>query len=114
MLLCRANGPLFDGSTTQSLKTIRESRRICTEFESALRTFEISVGSKELRFNYRVQVDIMSLDKRPVIHIVGEATHFCTGSFLLNKSTTEICKTIQDVWNLMYRGPPDLPIVDQG
>lgn len=113
MLLCPANGPLFDGRTTQSLELTREDGTICTEYWSAPLRFKLGVDSEELRFNHLVQVYTMLLNSWPVIHMVEEATHCCASSFHHSQSSTGIWKTIQHMWKLVYLGPPDFLILDQ-
>lgn len=56
--------------------------RICAELASTPRRFKLTVGSEELRLNHRVQSDTMFLNGSTFIHMVDEATHFYTASFL--------------------------------
>lgn len=93
---------------------MKENCRICKEVSSEPRQFKLAARTHELRFNHRVQVDTMYIGGRPAIHMVDEATHFCSASFLHRRSTKNIWKSIRQMWYLVYLGRSDYLAVDQG
>lgn len=46
--------------------------------------------------------------------MVDQATHFSAAAFLKNQSSSEVWKEIQGLWHLVYIGPTDFLMVDQG
>lgn len=69
---------------------------------------------EDMKFNTQVQIQTISIDNKPVLHMLYRATYFNPACFLTNKSAKNICKAIQKLWNLEYMGPPDTVMVDQG
>lgn len=59
-------------------------------------------------------MNTMFIHGRPVMHMVDEAINFSAPFFIRNKSTSEICGTIQCMWSLIFLGYPDYLVVDQG
>ena len=55
-----------------------------------------------------------NIQGKSVLHMVDLATHFSAASFLKSQSSSEVWKTRQSLWNLVYIGPPDHLSVDQG
>ena len=49
----------------------------------------------------------MTIDKRPVLHVVDEGTHFMTARWLPNMTSSETWKAIRRCWIDVYLGPPD-------
>lgn len=56
----------------------------------------------------------MVIQRRPVLHMVDEATQFTAASFLKNLLAKETYGSIQRILLLVYMQPPDLLLVDQG
>ena len=112
-VLKRASGSKLDSKTKTLIHDIAKDCRICKFAPSRPRSFKLTVGTDDLKFNHNVQVDTMFINGRPVIHIVDQATHFSSAAFLKNQSSKEVWKAIQHLWNLVYLGPPDCIKVDQ-
>lgn len=102
MLFGRAGRPSLETKTAKPIEEIQEDCRVCPEFPSSLRRFKISVGTEGLIFNHWVQVHTIFRSSRPVIHVVAETTLFCAALFLHQQWTTEIWKSIQHRWTLVY------------
>lgn len=49
-----------------------------------------------------------------VLHIVDMATQLCSAAFIRSQNTSEIWRTIQQLWMLLDFGTPDHILVDQG
>ena len=78
------------------------------------RRFKVSIGTEELRFNHVVVVDICYIKSKPVLHVVGEATHFQSAIFLSRVSTEHVWKALRRCWIDTYMGPPDFLRIEQG
>lgn len=109
-----ANACKVDRTIANELKKIKDDCQIYWKTPSAPRTVKFTVGRAELWFNHRVTVDTRFIHDWPVIHIVDEAAQFCAASFLRNQSAKEIRNKIQHMWSLIYLGPPDYFVIDQG
>lgn len=104
----------LDNETRKAIQAISDDYKICLRTASPPRRFKLTLGTEDLRFNNVVQIGTMLIENRPVLHMVGEATHFFGAAFLRNQSTAEIWATNQRIWSLLYLGPPDFLTVDQG
>lgn len=80
--------------TRSSLQGIYEDCSICKKTARKPRHFKLAIGTQALRFNHHVQVDIMFLHGRPVVHMVYEATHFTAAKFIRKQSTAAIWREI--------------------
>ncbi len=113
-VLRRARPSEMTKSVQDTLAEISKACVQCATLGSRPKRFKLTAGANDLQFNHIVAVDIMYLLKKPVLHIVDEATHFCTAMFLSKISTEKVWKTIMRCWNRVYLGPSDFLGVDQG
>jgi hypothetical protein len=65
-------------------------------------------------FNYRLIVDIMYINTKPVLHAVDEATAFQAARFLANMKARTAWDTLRAMWIDTYVGPPDIIVTDAG
>ena len=65
-------------------------------------------------FNHTLFVDVFTLDGKPVLHIVDEATNFQGGRFLKDYSTKNAWDTLREAWIDTYLGPPAYVAHDPG
>lgn len=113
-LLKRAN-PLEDNpSLRREIEEVTRRCDPCAVFEKKPRRFKISIGIGNMRLNHILDVDVMYLNSKPVLHIVDEATHFAAAAFLKRMTSYETWKTLLRCWTRVYLGPPDHLKVDQG
>ncbi|KAF1350556.1 hypothetical protein EJ07DRAFT_169093 [Lizonia empirigonia] len=68
----------------------------------------------DIDFNYRLIVDVMYINQRPVLHAVDEATAFQAARFLTNMKASTTWDTLRAMWIDMYVGPPDVIATDAG
>lgn len=113
-ILKRASGDKLSKGTKAVIEGIVDGCKTCRLIASKPRRFKLTVGTNDLRFNHKVQIDTMFINGKPVLHMVDQATHFSAATFLKNQSSAEVWKAIQHLWNLVYLGPPDTIKVDQG
>lgn len=77
-------------------------------------TFKVSIGTEDIRFNQEVALDIMYLDKRPVLHVVDLQTRLSAARFLKKISTEAVWNTFLECWVKTYVGHPNKLRVDRG
>lgn len=113
-LLSRANVNVLKDGTTSQFQKITEDCEICKLKAKATRRCRLSEGTEDFRFNHRDIVDTMFINALPVLHMVDESTHFQAACYLKSQTTEEICKSLHQLWILLYLGPLDFSSVDQG
>ena len=79
-----------DSSTLHQLKEIVASCEPCQRIKNVPLRFRISMGHANARFNAQAYIDIMYLDRRPVLHILDEANRFSAANFLPKISTDAV------------------------
>ena len=68
----------------------------------------------DIEFNYRVIIDIMYINRKPVLHAIDEATAFQAARFMTNMTAKTTWDTLRTMWVDMYVGPPDVVVTDAG
>ena len=107
----------LEETTAEALRILQDlSKRCdpCKRIHTAPTRFRVSFGAENGRFNERVLLDIVTIDGKPVLHIVDEGTRFSAARFVPDVSTNTIWSTILDCWALIYTGLPNRMLVDQG
>jgi hypothetical protein len=66
------------------------------------------------KFNYLITIDVMYLDKKPVLQVVDSATAFQAARFLKDMSACTAWDTLRICWINTYLGPPNRLIYDAG
>lgn len=78
--------------TRQAMKDMTARFAPCHRTQTASLGCRVSFGTGNYRFNERILVDIMYLNRYPVLHIVDEGTHFSTVQFVPNMQTDTLWK----------------------
>ena len=63
---------------------------VCQRTKRAPIIFRVSLKSEDLRFNQRVNMDIMYIDSQLVLYIVDKETHFSAAQLLTNISDLSV------------------------
>lgn len=113
-LLRRARYNEVNEKIRRSIKEIVKRCKVCEAYSSKPKRFKLTVGSEEARFNHMVAVDIMYINKDPVLHVIDEATHFMSACWLRKVSSKEVWNGLLRCWSNTYLGPPDFLRIDQG
>ena len=106
-----------DEKTPERLETLQDlSKRCdpCQRIHTAPTRFRVSFGAENVRFNERILLDIVTIDSKPVLHIVGEGTRFSAAKLVPDVSTKTLWSTILECWAMIYTGLPNRMLVDQG
>jgi len=109
-LLARAG---HDDVKFETLATMEKFCHHCQMNAKAPTRFRFTIHD-DCEFNYRIIVDVMFLDGRPVLHVVDEATAFHAGGFLKSLSAEHTWEKLKQCWSDTYLGPPDLIRHDLG
>ena len=113
-VLKRARPEEMNSNVQKEIEQLTERCRICSELEKKPKRFKLTLGNEDSRLNHCLAVDIMYIQKRPILHLVDEATHFQAACFMKNVSSKETWKAIMRCWCYVYMGPPDHLRIDQG
>jgi Reverse transcriptase (RNA-dependent DNA polymerase) len=113
-LLKRARPEETSNEVKTALEELSKSCTSCAEHERRPRRFKLTVGADGLCFNSTVAVDVMYICQDPILHVVDEATHFASASWLKNMTTRETWNTFMRCWSHVYMGPPEFLRIDQG
>ena len=113
-VLKTANPSEMDSITKKAIEDLTRKCDICQKHATAPRRFKLTVGCDDLRFNHVVAADIMYVKRKPILHMVDEATHFMAATFLRNHTSEQVWKGLMKCWSRVYLGPPDHLRIDQG
>lgn len=84
----------FGGQIIDALENVKDGCKICQKSSTIHRRFKLTVGTRDLKFNCRVQVDTTFIQERPLLQMVDEVTLFCAASFIREQSTKKIWNQI--------------------
>lgn len=73
-----------------------------------------SLGSKKVRFNQKLPIDIVHIDGRDVLHIVDQANYLSSKQFQTKRNTDSVWNAFVSCWCAVYSGSPNKRITDQG
>ena len=71
--------------TPQTLGILEDISKRCNPFQritNAPNRFRVTIGAEHVKFNDRIQLDVMFLDGKPLLHIVDEGTKFSAARFI--------------------------------
>ena len=98
----------------ETLNEITKASVPCATNSSRTKRFKITISTSQLRFSHVIAVDLTYIERRPVLHIVDEATHFRSTCFLKKVSSEKVWNSILKYWSGIYLGLPEAIHVDQG
>lgn len=101
-------------ATSENLKDILRRCDPCQRIQRAPVRFRVTLGAENIKFKDRVFLDILCIDREPVLQIIDEGSKFGASRFLPDSSTTTIWKTILECWACVYTGLRSRIITDQG
>ena len=94
-LLKKARPEEVTPETLSILEDISKRCDPCQRITNAPNRFRVTLGAENVKLNERLQLDVMFLDGKPVLHIVDEGTKFSAARFLpTDQSTKTIWSTI--------------------
>ena len=112
-LLKRANPENLPADTKHLLKDISKSCHACQVYSSKPIHFQIR-DPASIVFNHEIQLDLMYLHGKPVLHIVDVATTFSAANFLPSQDVSSVWNTFLTGLATLYIGFPEGILADQG
>ena len=113
-VLRRARPNEVNESTRIAIEQLTKDCDPCSRNAAKPKRFKLTTGSEDSRFNHVVAADIMYIDGKPILHVVDEATHFASATWLRRVTSAEVWEAFTRSWSNVYMGPPDFLKVDQG
>ena len=75
--------------------------------------FQGSIPDDAVVYNHEVAMDLLWLDKKPVLHIIDTHTSFQNAMFITEKSPEGLWTAFVECWSTVYLGFPNVLRVDQ-
>jgi hypothetical protein len=104
----------LDSTTRSMLQQIEDACKPCQQVGPKPSRFRFQIRNPDAQFNHAVIRDVMTLEKRPVLHAIDEATRFQAARFLAKISAREVWDSFRMMWADVYCGPPDVLKTDPG
>ena len=104
----------MDSEVLAAFQDISKRFKVCSELEKQPERLKLTVGNEDICFNSVVAVDIMYVDKNPILHLVDEEKHFAAATFLKNVFSKESWNAVMKCWCLVHMVPPDYLRIEQG
>ena len=112
-LIKRAKPSEANERTMKHIKEVIQECRTCQHHAPSPRSFQVTMPGK-ITFNQEVALDLMWINRRPVLHVICTQTHFSSAIFLTSESAEAAWLAFEGIWALMYIGYPDVFRLDQG
>lgn len=103
----------YNDVSQEVIKSITKVCHQCQLHGKAPGRFKFTIHD-DVDFNFKVIVDVMYINQKPVLHAVDEATAFQAARFLPNMQANTTWDTLRAMWIDMYVGPPDVIATDAG
>jgi len=113
-VLKRARPGDVSSETRLAIEEMQKRCLTCARHSQKPRKSKLTIGTEDLNFNHTVAVDIMFINRKPILHVVDEATPFSAATWLKNSTSSEVWKGLLRCWTHVYLGPPDFLRIDQG
>ena len=113
-ILKRSKPDEVSEKTKAAIEELHKKCETCQRHGAKPKRFRLTTGTEDLRFNHIVAADIMFINRKPILHVVDEATHFSAATWLRNSSLKEVWNGLLRCWSHVYAGPPDFLRIDQG
>lgn len=112
-MLKRADFNELTPGTRKKLEEITRECTLCQLHSQRPLRFKFTLPV-EKDFNQSVYVDMMYLEKKPLLHVVCEATMYQAARWLPRTTAEELWRAFRLCWVDVYLGPPDLVVHDAG
>ena len=96
------------------LEKITKFCHYCQKYRRSPGRFKWAIKDDDTEFNFRVYIDAMFLDSKPVLQVVDEATAFQAAKFLKSMSAADAWNALRSCWIDVYLGPPAYIVHDPG
>ena len=112
-LVSRAHPNHATPETRKIIENISKRCDTCQRFSPKPLSFSVTAPD-DVKFNSVVSMDLMYLDRHPVLHVIDLQTNFSSAVFLANSSVETVWNAFLLCWTTIYTGYPEKIKVDQG
>jgi hypothetical protein len=112
-LLKRADPAKSHPDTMDVLKKISDARHCCQSYADAPTSFKIRFPD-EVVFNRELRMDLMFIDRQPILHIIDAAPGFQAAAFLEGEYASTIWNAFVLCWSRLFIGDPERITADHG
>lgn len=91
-------------------RSLDEITKACTtraEYHSSPFRFRAAMSQEQLMFNHALAVDLMWLEKTPVLHVIDTHTVYQNAEFITDNSDTSLWETFLRIWVTIFIGFPN-------
>lgn len=112
-LVSRATPGQATPDTMTLINKITEACKTCQRFSMRPKSFQVTLPG-DIVFNYEVAIDLMFINRIPILHVVDTQTAFSSAEILTKQNTDSIGNAFLMCWSSIYAGYPDKLRVDSG
>jgi hypothetical protein len=111
---------LPDEANLETRQLLEQIRSKCTTCQTTVgkplhfRVSAISEDDAELKFNRQVDINLLWLNSKPVLHVCDDDTLFSVAQFLRGEATLHVWEAFLTSSTLIYHGMPEHILTDQG
>eukprot|EP00170_Pyropia_yezoensis_P001808 contig_7710_g1812 len=103
-ILRRAGDPTVEQGTRALLTELTKHCDICQRLARQPGRFRVTLPPDDVVFNRTVLLDVMYLDRRPLLHIIDKVTLFSAACFLNGETVEAVWQAYLDSWVCRYIG----------
>ena len=112
-LLQRADPLRCEPGTRKVLEEIAKACKACQIMSPKPYVFQVAMPDN-IQFNHEVQLDLMFIDKKAILHVVDRGTHFSAARFIRRQNVEAVWNALIECWIAVYVGFPNIFAYDQG
>ena len=112
-LIMRSNPAEATSETKKILKHIQDTCKTCQRFTPKPFCFKVAMPDG-IVFNNELEMDLMFINKVPILHVVDVGTNFSGAEILKRQNINGIWNAFQKCWASIYIGYPNKMRVDAG
>ncbi len=106
-LLRRSELSDVDNDTRKMLDEIARRCHLCQMHAEKPRRFKFALRTDK-QFNHTIYVDVLYIDRKPIFHVVDEATRYQAARWLPDVTAEAVRRAMKLCWIDVYVGPPDV------
>lgn len=111
-ILRRAGDPNVEQGTRAQLTELTKQCDICQRLARQPGRFRVTLPPDDVVFNRTVLLDVMYLDRRPLLHIIDKDTLFSAACFLNGETVEAVWQAYLDSWVCRYIGHAEAMHID--
>lgn len=96
-----------------NIKQIAEARSTCTRTARTPFRFRVSIMKDGLRFNTFVEMDLVWIDRRAILHVIDTYTIYQNSAFVKDQSVEGLLQLFFRIWGMDFSGCHDFLRLDR-